>query len=68
MEKTEYEKMCAYCEYASPLYNRDHMICSKKGVVPVAYSCRKFVYDPMKRSVKRSMLYNDGFEKLELDI
>lgn len=68
MEKSEYEKMCAYCEYASPLYNPGQMICKKRGVVPVAYSCRKFVYDPMKRTVKRIKIQSGEPEQFDFDI
>ena len=44
-----FEHICAYCENASGIYDEDSMICKSKGVVSKAYSCRKFIYDPLKR-------------------
>lgn len=44
-----YECICAFCENASNIYDDDSMICNAKGVVSKSYSCRKFVYDPLKR-------------------
>ncbi len=45
----ELERVCAYCENASPLYDRDFMLCQKKGVVGSGHVCRRFSYDPLKR-------------------
>lgn len=59
MEAAEYEKMCAYCEYACRLYEGEHMLCKKRGVVAAQYSCAKFIYDPMKRTVRRSKPSHD---------
>lgn len=50
MSEKNYEKMCCYCEFASPTYDKDEFLCTKKGVVDASYKCRKFVYDPMKRA------------------
>ena len=44
-----YECICAYCEKASGIYDEDTMICQSRGIVSKAYSCRKFIYDPLKR-------------------
>ena len=50
MKKNEItEKICAYCEKASGIYDDDTMICKNRGIVSKAYSCRKFIYDPLKR-------------------
>ena len=42
------QKSCAYCEYGAKL-DEDAVLCTKKGIVPVTKSCRKFKYDPCKR-------------------
>ena len=42
-------KFCEFCRYAEPLSGTDDMLCTHKGVVGKEYSCRKFVYDPLKR-------------------
>lgn len=41
---------CKYCENARESAMRDGMaLCRLKGVVPPDYSCRRYVYDPIKR-------------------
>ncbi len=46
------ERICAFCEAATPLYDDDLMLCNDKGIVDCRYSCRKFSYDPLKRKVR----------------
>ena len=47
--KIEIEKYCAYCEHSIPTYDKDRVLCDKKGIVLGGYKCRKFRYDPQKR-------------------
>ena len=42
------EKCCAYCRYGSAI-SETQAVCERKGVVDLAGSCRRFVYDPLKR-------------------
>lgn len=51
MAKTKHEinKVCACCELAETLNNKDIVLCSLKGVVSGGYCCKKFIYDPLKR-------------------
>jgi hypothetical protein len=42
------EKRCCYCESASPIRETTGYICNRKGVVPYNFSCRKFIFDPLK--------------------
>lgn len=44
------EKRCCYCENASPIRETTGYICNKKGIVPFNFSCKKFVFDPLKLS------------------
>ena len=46
------EKRCCYCEKAAPIRETTGYICNKKGIVPFNFSCRKFVFDPLKLSPK----------------
>ena len=39
---------CAYCKYGEVL-DEYQVICTKKGIVSPAGSCRRFSYDPLKR-------------------
>ena len=43
------QKICLFCENANHLKDTDDVICRLKGVVSQDFSCRKFVYDPLKR-------------------
>ena len=46
---TEIEKYCAFCEHSSETFDKDNVLCEKKGIVSAGYVCRKFRYDPQKR-------------------
>ena len=41
-------RSCAYCSNGTKL-NDEEILCTKRGVVCVDNSCRKFLYDPCKR-------------------
>ncbi len=43
------EPACAYCRHSSPI-DDEAVICVKKGVVAPWGRCRRFSYDPLKRS------------------
>ena len=45
-------KACASCEYASLLHLSDQVLCSRRGIVDADFSCRRFSYDPLKRTPK----------------
>lgn len=53
MKDERIEKYCRFCEHAETLTDSDKMLCRKRGIVPSSYICRKFVYDPLKREVRR---------------
>lgn len=53
-KKNEIEKVCAYCEHAASLKDKDFMLCGARGVVSASFSCRKFLYDPLKRIPMRA--------------
>ncbi len=40
---------CEYCLHGTRLDNRGTMICLAHGVSDAGDSCRRFVYDPIKR-------------------
>ncbi len=46
-------KFCEFCRYSAPLAMGSDMLCEKRGVVNREYSCRKFMYDPLKRVPRR---------------
>lgn len=52
---SNYECMCAYCEYATGIFDPEIMVCKKKGLVAKTYKCRKFIYDPLKRQPPKTV-------------
>ncbi|MBQ7599807.1 MAG: hypothetical protein IJU57_03930 [Clostridia bacterium] len=53
MKDEKIERFCKYCEEARTLSDPDTMLCSAKGVISASECCRKFRYDPLKRTPKR---------------
>ena len=51
------EPRCAYCQKGT-LINEQEVACLKRGVVPMAGSCRAFRYDPLKRVPPRPLKLN----------
>ena len=49
------EPRCGYCKFAAPAES-DMVICRKKGIRPEADHCRKFRYDPLKRTPPKPKL------------
>lgn len=41
-------RSCAYCTNGVKL-NDEEVLCTKRGMVGIEHSCRKFQYDPYKR-------------------
>ncbi len=42
-------RSCSYCANGT-MISDDQVLCTKYGVVSVYYKCRKFTYDPCKRT------------------
>ena len=49
----EEEYACGYCRFASEVSGTEDMLCRKRGVVSKRFICKKFIYDPLKRSPRR---------------
>lgn len=64
----EITKSCALCEKASLLAGTDYVLCCKYGVVNAGNSCRKFIFDPLKRvpHAPLSLPEEDGGEEEEI--
>ncbi len=43
------EPRCAYCHHGTTLED-GQVMCVKKGIMAAAGSCRRFRYDPLKRT------------------
>lgn len=46
-------RLCELCRFSAEIQTTNDMLCEHRGVVDREYSCRKFVYDPLKRIPKR---------------
>ena len=56
-------RVCEYCRFASAIAVTEEMLCEVRGVVAKGHSCRKFIYDPLKRVPPRPVALNT--EKLK---
>lgn len=56
------EKSCSYCLHGTKL-DEEQVLCIKKGVRSACGSCRKFTYDPCKRTPPRPKALD--FEKYD---
>ena len=43
---------CEFCEHAVLINDEENVLCGKKGIIGKGASCRKYVYDPLKRVPK----------------
>lgn len=44
---------CIYCSNGQPTQEKGMVLCKRNGPVSLYYSCKRFVYDPLKRVPKR---------------
>lgn len=47
------QKSCSYCVYSKKLELTGETICKKRGVMPQREYCRKYKYDPLKRTPEK---------------
>ena len=57
------DKYCKYCIYGKMLEFSGEVFCKKKGFVEPLFSCRKFKYDPLKRTPTQNILKNNYTEE-----
>ncbi len=41
--------LCEFCEHAALINDECNVLCDRRGIVNREYSCKKYVYDPLKR-------------------
>ncbi len=64
-EDEELPKCCACCEHATALSgDRTKMVCDSFGVVLASHTCRRFLYDPLKRIAARPKIEPPAAEEL----
>ena len=57
--KVDYMKVCAQCEYATPLNDANHQglyMCKIKGLKNEMDKCHRFSYNPLVRDPKRKII------------
>lgn len=54
-DKKKYSPSCTYCLYGKLTADGESVLCVKKGVMLPESSCRKYIYDPLKRKPGRLM-------------
>ena len=60
--RKDIDPRCVYCEHGAQLNEREVM-CVKQGVMPVEGHCRRFRYDPLKRTPPRPAVLDTGHFK-----
>jgi hypothetical protein len=40
---------CSYCAHGKLSPDKESVLCLKKGIVSLDFSCKRFKYDPLKR-------------------
>ncbi len=58
---------CAYCKWGKPL-DRDEIGCVRNGVVSSWYSCRHFVYEPLKRVPSKPVKLKKSFAEINFEL
>ncbi|MBE6611521.1 MAG: hypothetical protein E7632_03415 [Ruminococcaceae bacterium] len=46
-------KVCEFCRFCEAITGTEDMLCEHLGVVSREHTCRRFVYDPLKRVPRR---------------
>lgn len=49
LNKKDVTPACSYCVHGKFAPDKESILCIKKGVVSLDYSCKRFKYDPLKR-------------------
>ncbi len=44
---------CGYCRLGRPVSGGKSVLCERYGVVSASFSCKKYIYDPLKRIPKK---------------
>ncbi|MBQ4039559.1 MAG: hypothetical protein IJC91_00365 [Oscillospiraceae bacterium] len=52
LNKKQIAPACEYCSFGTVSPDEQSVLCPKKGIMRRTSSCRKFVYDPLKRQPK----------------
>lgn len=62
------EASCSHCEKGIAMQNKKYVICKKRGIVTGSYSCRNYVYDPLKRIPPKKPSRKNEFNESDFEI
>ncbi len=51
-ERDNEDAICAMCEFGTPIFTGDAVLCRRRGLVRAGARCRKWRFDPLKREIK----------------
>ncbi|MBR2877065.1 MAG: hypothetical protein IKC01_08000 [Clostridia bacterium] len=58
--RKDIDPQCAYCEHGTTTADTSTVLCKKQGAVMQSFShCKKFKYDPLKRTPKSVSLVSN---------
>lgn len=58
---SDYPRACGVCEIGSPSFDGSAVLCPRRGIMAPDDCCRRFVYDPLKRSPQPAPTVADDF-------
>lgn len=61
-------KICSYCSFASKLVDDTTIWCKKRGTVSKCHTCRKYKYDPLKRTPPARVKMRRRYSAEDFDI
>ncbi len=53
---------CSYCIFGVKSREGNNILCEKRGVVDMNYSCSKYVYSPLKRIPVKQLNIHGAFD------
>lgn len=62
-------EICRFCAYAARISNSEDVFCEKKKqILPEGYSCKKYIYDILKKEVRRRKEKTPKFKPGDFEI
>lgn len=66
--RNDEEKFCVFCTFSSDINDQKNVLCHKKGTVTKTNTCRKYKYDPLKRTPPARVKMKKVLKKEDLEI
>ncbi|MFI3226182.1 MAG: hypothetical protein R3Y09_02120 [Clostridia bacterium] len=66
--RNDEEKLCVYCTFSSDVLDNNNVLCKKRGMVAKNHTCRKYKYDPLKRTPPARVKMRKAFKTEDFDI